>query len=79
MTSSHSFAAFPKGAKQEPKKFELHIDEQKLQDFRTLLRLSPLPKETYENLQNAGSHGEFGISRQWMINAKKHWEQDFDW
>ncbi|KAF2849121.1 epoxide hydrolase-like protein [Plenodomus tracheiphilus IPT5] len=79
MTSSKPFGKVPAGAKQQPTPFEMHVDEQKLQDFKTLLKLSPVAKETYENLQDAGSHGRFGISRGWIANAKKVWEEKFDW
>ncbi|KAH9870016.1 hypothetical protein J1614_006938 [Plenodomus biglobosus] len=79
MTSQKPFSKVPAGATQQPTPFELHVDEQKLQDFRTLLKLSPVAKETYENLQNEGGHGRLGVSRGWIINAKKVWEEEFDW
>jgi microsomal epoxide hydrolase len=79
MTSSKPFGIVPAGAKQHPTPFELHVEEQKLQDLKTLLRLSPIAKETYENLQDDGSHGQLGVSRKWVVEAKKYWEEDFDW
>lgn len=79
MTSPKPFGVVPPGALRQPEPFELHIDEQKLQDFKTLLRLSPVAKETYENLQDDGSHGRFGVSRQWIVDTKKYWEQEYDW
>ena len=78
MTSS-TFSTVPTGASQQPTPFELHIDESKLQDFKTLLKLSPIAKETYENLQDDGSYGRFGVSRKWMVDATKYWEQEYDW
>ncbi|CAO2652562.1 Nn.00g008450.m01.CDS01 [Neocucurbitaria sp. VM-36] len=77
--TSPTFSTVPTGAQQQPTPFELHIDESKLQDFKTLLRLSPIAKETYENLQDDGSYGRFGVSRKWMADAKKYWEQEYDW
>lgn len=79
MTSSKPFSTVPSAAQSQPEPFELHIDEQKLQDFKTLLRLCPIAKETYENLQDEGSHGRFGVSRKWVVEAKKYWEQEYDW
>lgn len=79
MTSTKQFGNLPQGAKGQFEPFELHVEEQKLQDFKTLLRLSPLAKETYENSQDAGSHGRFGVSRQWIANTKKYWENEYDW
>ncbi|KAF2025722.1 alpha/beta-hydrolase [Setomelanomma holmii] len=77
--TSKAYGTVPAGVKQQPEPFELHIDEQKLQDLKTLLRLGPVAKETYENLQDDGSHGKFGVSRKWIIDAKKYWETEFDW
>lgn len=79
MASSKPFSTVPAGTQQQPVPFELHVDEQKLQDFKTMLRLSPVAKETYENLQDDGSHGRFGVSRKWIHDTKKYWEHDFDW
>jgi microsomal epoxide hydrolase len=79
MTSSKPFSTALAGAQQQPTPFEVHVEEQKLQDFKTLLKLSPIAKETYENLQDDGEHGRFGVSRKWIVDAKKHWESGFDW
>jgi microsomal epoxide hydrolase len=79
MTSIKPFGTVPTGAEQQPIPFELHVEEQKLQDLKTLLRLSPVAKPTYENLQDDGSHGRFGVSRKWVANAKKYWEDEYDW
>jgi microsomal epoxide hydrolase len=79
MTSSKPFGTVPAGAKQQPEPFELHIEDEKLQDLKTLLKLSPVAKETYENLRDDGGHGEFGVSRKWVIDAKRYWEEEFEW
>lgn len=76
MTSSKPFSHVPAGASQQPTVFELRIDEQRLQDFKTLLKLSPIAKETYENLR---ADGEYGVTREWMLDAKKNWQESFDW
>jgi microsomal epoxide hydrolase len=79
MTSPKPFSAVPTGAQQQPTPFELHIEEEKLQQLKTLLKLSPIAKETYENKQDEGSHGQLGVSRKWIVDAKKEWENVFDW
>lgn len=76
MTSTKPFSNVPTGASQTPTPFELQIEEQKLQDLKTLLKLSPIAKKTYENLQE---DGEFGVTLKWMLDAKKHWQESFDW
>lgn len=70
------FGAVPANAQQLPTAFELHVEEQKLQDLRTLLRLSPIAKQTYENSQEDGI---FGVSRTWMLDTKRFWEEEYDW
>ena len=57
MTSSKPFGTVPAGATQQPEPFELQVEKEKLQDLNTLLRLSPVAKETYENLRDDGGHG----------------------
>ena len=79
MTSTKSFSSTPAGAQQQPTPFDLHVEEQKLQEFETLLKLSPVAKDTYENKQDEGSHGKFGVSRQWIVDTKKEWVEKFDW
>lgn len=76
MTSSKPFSRVPAGASQKPASFELHIDEQKLRDFKTLLKLSPVAKEAYENVRE---DGDFGVSHKWMSDAKEYWQNSFDW
>lgn len=79
MTSSKPFSTVPKGAQQQPVPFELHVEEEKLQELKTLLKLSPVAKKTYENLRDDGGHGKLGVSRQWVANAKEFWLERFDW
>ncbi|EUC37785.1 hypothetical protein COCCADRAFT_33094 [Bipolaris zeicola 26-R-13] len=78
MTTPKPFGIVPNDA-QQTTPFELHVEEEKLQDFKTLLKLSPIAKETYENKQDEGGHGRFGISRKWIVDAKKEWLETFDW
>ncbi|CAA9960872.1 epoxide hydrolase [Pyrenophora teres f. maculata] len=79
MTSHKPFSTVPGGTQQQPTPFDLHVDEEKLQDFKTLLKLSPIAKETFENRQDEGGHGKFGVSRKWIVDAKKQWMEGFDW
>ena len=60
--------------------FQIHIEEQKVQDLKTLLRLSPVVQATYENDAQRKEEGQdFGVTREWLVAAKKAWEEDFDW
>lgn len=70
------YGKVPASAKVQPKPFRAHVDEQKLKDFKELLRLSPIGVATFENTSN---ERRFGMERDWLINAKKVWQNDFDW
>ena len=56
--------------------FSLSIPDSQLDDLRTLLRLTRLPKETYENTQTKEN---FGVTREWVAGASKVWQNEFDW
>jgi hypothetical protein len=72
-----SFNTVPSNAAQKPEPFELHVEQQKLLDFQTLVRLSPIGKDAYENQEERD--GKFGVSRKWMLEAKNVWQNHFDW
>ncbi|KAF2709089.1 alpha/beta-hydrolase [Pleomassaria siparia CBS 279.74] len=74
---SSSFNIVPDTAKRQPQPFELHVDEGKLHDLKTLLRLSPVGRDAYENQEERA--GKYGVSRAWLLDAKAVWERDFDW
>ena len=58
------------------KPFELHVSDQRLSDFKQLLKLTPLAPTTYENLQG---DRRFGVTKEWLSNAKDYWLNGFDW
>lgn len=72
---SPAFNNVPAGAPGKPIPFSLHIPDQALADFRSLLQLSRIgPSTWYTEKQD----GRFGISRDWLTRAKEAWLQ-FDW
>lgn len=72
MTSSHPFGKLPSDVPANP--FTLSIPESDLSMFRKLLELSEIVPETWENKQE-----KFGVTRDWLIKAKRTWLDDFDW
>lgn len=56
--------------------FKVSHSEQEISDLKTLLRLSPLSVDTYEN-QPSHDH-KYGPSKEWMLDMISSW-QDFDW
>jgi len=75
-----SFGSIPANASLKPKHFEAHVSDQELEDFKQLLKLSKIGPKTYEN-QTADPKDFLGhgITRQWLSDAKQHWESSYDW
>lgn len=72
------YKSLPKNASLKATSYRLHIDDQKIEDMKTLIRLSPLGPETYENQQDSPDR-RFGINVNWMKNAKDSWQNHYDW
>ncbi|KAK1062042.1 hypothetical protein LTR12_014501 [Friedmanniomyces endolithicus] len=80
------YGKLPASAKIHPKPFEAHIDEEKLQAMKTLLKLSPIGPAVFENTSKdqgeslvTGKERKYGMRRDWLIDAKEHWLGKFDW
>lgn len=56
--------------------FELHVSNEKIADFKQLLKLSPLAAVTFENEQQ---DRRFGMTRKWLSEAKEYWQSTWDW
>lgn len=62
------------------RRFRISIEEQKLQDLKTLWRLSPVMKNTYENQDERKNEGyNFGVQRSWLLSTKGYMDTEFDW
>ena len=72
-----SYDKFPSNATLKPTRFVTNIPDQQLSDFKTLLRLSPIGPETYENTTR--TDGQYGIGRKWLIETKDFWLNQYDW
>lgn len=75
--STVSYGTLPHDVQGKIEKFELHVEEQQVRDFKQLVRLSPVAKECYEN--RGEGHNGLGVTRAWMLEAKAYWESEFDW
>jgi microsomal epoxide hydrolase len=56
--------------------FKVSIPDRSLEELHTLLSLSKLAPVTYEGLQQ---DRKYGITREWLEQAKSFWLNDFDW
>lgn len=73
--ATNSYAQIQAKALKKPEPFKIEIPDKEIGDLKQLLKLSRLPKPTYESLQE---DGRYGVSHKWMTEAKRVWE-DFDW
>ena len=58
----------------KPEKFVVSIPEQDVSDLKQLIKLGRLPPHTFE-----GADSTYGITNDWMKQAKDYWQNDFDW
>ncbi|POS74617.1 epoxide hydrolase [Diaporthe helianthi] len=72
---AQAFGSLPSGVLKTPEKFTLRVPDQELEEFKQMLKLSKIGPETWYNRQEGG---QFGVSREWLINAKDAW-LEFDW
>ncbi|KAK5712550.1 hypothetical protein LTR17_017931 [Elasticomyces elasticus] len=75
-----SFDTIPSQASLKPRPFTAHVSDKDLESFQTLLKHSRIGPKTYENLAaDVKDFTHFSISRQWLSDAKKQWETQYDW
>ena len=70
------FNTIPGDATRKLEPFTLQVPEESLSEFRELLKLSKIGPATWWNQYD--DH-RFGVSREWISNAKETWLTGFDW
>ena len=73
MTSS--FSQLPRGA-HNIKPYHVDIADSEIEDLKTLLSASKVADSTYESLQE---DGKYGVTSEWIKEAKEYWLNQFDW
>lgn len=80
MASFNGFNQLPSGATGKAEAYQLSVPDKELSGLKTLLSLSPVGPETWENKTSTRDQGNnFGITRDWLANAKETWLEKFDW
>lgn len=75
-----SFSQLPSNASLKPQPFKAEVPRQDLEDFKQLIKLSKIGPKTFENLTaDVKDFTHFGVSRQWLSDAKQRWESSYDW
>ncbi|PVH89426.1 alpha/beta-hydrolase [Cadophora sp. DSE1049] len=70
------YSTVPASVQKKPTPFKVSIPDDEIDEFKQLLKLSRLPKKTYENQQE---DRRFGVSLSWLTEAKSVWLEEFDW
>ncbi|KAL1856705.1 hypothetical protein Plec18170_003676 [Paecilomyces lecythidis] len=70
------FSTLPPSAKLSPTPFKAAIPGEKLSELETLVKLSKLAPETYENSQ---PDGRYGVTTDWLVSMREKWLNSFDW
>ena len=72
------YGVIPAGGSLKPKPFYAHVAETRLRLFKDLIKLSPIAPPVYENSKDR-IRRPYGMRREWLLNAKEVWENEFDW
>ncbi|KAL4948276.1 Alpha/Beta hydrolase protein [Aspergillus filifer] len=70
------FTKLPLTASTKPSPFSIAISDEQLSDFKTLVKLSKIAPQTYENLL---ADGRYGVTHDWMTTMKEEWLNSYDW
>lgn len=71
------FTKVPSAATLKLRPFKAETSGQSLNDLQTLIKLSPIGPQTWEN--TTAGREEYGLQRDWLIKAKDHWLNSFSW
>ncbi|KIW49581.1 hypothetical protein PV05_11249 [Exophiala xenobiotica] len=71
-----AYSQLPHPPSFEMSKFTLETPQKDQEYLVELLRLSKLGPKTYENMR---SDGKYGVTYEWMAEAKEYWENQFSW
>lgn len=71
-----AYNQLPHPASFEVSKLSLDTPQEDLRYLVELLRLSKLGPKTYENLRR---DGKYGVTYEWLVEAKEYWQNQFSW
>lgn len=73
---ANEFNTLPSNIPGKPEPFTFRVPEEELVEFRELLKLSKVGPSNWWNQQK---NLQFGVSREWLTEAKETWLTSFDW
>jgi len=72
------YDSLPSGATANVKKFKVNVSDEKLEELKLLIKLSPIGPAVYEN-GDGNQDRKLGVTRKWLADAKNQWLNKFDW
>lgn len=72
-----SYSQVPKNATLKVEPYKLQVSDEDLKLYQQLIKLSRLAPPTYESSRD--SIEDYGVTTNWMTEAKKYWETQYDW
>ncbi|KAK5167667.1 uncharacterized protein LTR77_007366 [Saxophila tyrrhenica] len=70
------FSKIPSSATLDIQPFKAHVSDEKLQQFKQLIQLSPIGPAVFEN---TNCDRRYGMKRDWLAQAKELWSTSYDW
>lgn len=71
------YTTLPSKATAKPTPFKARISDEKLSEFKQLIKLSPIGPAVFENQKQQDR--KWGMTRDWLSEAKQYWTDKFDW
>ena len=71
-----AFGALPPNVRVTPEEFVVAFPQTELDDLRSLIAASRVGPETFEGLQQ---DRKYGVTTQWLRDAKISWLEEFNW
>jgi hypothetical protein len=68
----------PSTAGSNIKPFKAHVSDEKLEEFKLLIKLAPIAPLVYEN-GKGNQDRRWGTPRDWIIDAREYWLTKFHW
>ncbi|KAK4169582.1 putative epoxide hydrolase [Cladorrhinum sp. PSN259] len=74
-----AFGVLPAGLAVAPTPFTLSVPNRDVHTLYSLVDSAYIAAPGYYNTHAYAPNGTFGISRDWLIDSKNHWIDDYDW
>ena len=78
MAQKNLCGKLPPNAASDIEAYTLQIPDSDIKHMQDLLKLTPVADPIYENSLPDGDR-RWGVRRDWLVEAKRVWETDFDW